>query len=142
MASLPPIKRISKEDLPEAPEWIDKVIYPINLFFDSVYRALNGRLTSPENIVGQVKEMRFQVIPTYDGTDTDKWDIQKFQSTLGGLAKSLQLMQITEVADNGNFVPIANDIFIDWEDENRIIKIHYITGLTASKKYLLRVKIE
>ena len=142
MASLPPIKRISKEDLPDAPDWIEKVIYPVNLFFDSVYRALNGRLTSPENIVGQVKELSFQVISTYDGSDTDKWDVQKFQSTIGSLAKSLQLMQIVEVADNGNFVPIGKDVFIDWEDENRVIKIHYIPCLTDSEKYLLRVKIE
>jgi hypothetical protein len=51
-------------------------------------------------------------------------------------------MQITESVETGNFVPIGEDVFIDWEDENRIIKIHYITGLTASKKYNLRVRIE
>jgi hypothetical protein len=59
MASLPPIKRISKEDIPEAPSWVEKIIYPVNLFFDSVYRALNGSLTMPENIVGQIKEISF-----------------------------------------------------------------------------------
>ncbi len=142
MASLPPIKRISKEDIPEAPSWVEKIIYPVNLFFDSVYRALNGSLTMPENIVGQIKEINFQVPSTYDGTDTSKWTILKFQTSLGKLTKGLQLMQITESVETGNFVPIGEDVFIDWEDENRIIKIHYITGLTASKKYNLRVRIE
>jgi|TARA_R100000781_G_scaffold6971_1_gene6874 hypothetical protein len=142
MASLPPIKRISKEDLPDAPDWIEKVIYPVNLFFDSVYRAMNGRLTTPENIVGQVKDISFQVPSTYDGTDTDKWTVLQFQSTLGMLTKGLHLMQITEVTATGNFAPIGKGIYIDWEDENRTIKINYITGLTASKKYILRVKIE
>ena len=132
MASLPPIKRISKEDLPDAPDWIEKVIYPVNLFFDSVYRALNGRLTSPENIVGQVKELNFQVISTYDGADTDKWEVQKFQSTIGSLAKSLQIMQVTEVADSWNFTPICKDVFIDWEDENRLITVSY-THLRANE---------
>lgn len=142
MASLPPIKRISKEDIPEAPPWIEKVIYPVNLFFDSVYRALNGRLTSPENISAEVKEINFQVPSSYDGTTVSDWDILTFQSSIGRLAKSLQVMQIIEVVNTGNFAPIGKDITIDWEDENRLIKIHYITGLTASKKYKLRVKIE
>jgi hypothetical protein len=142
MASLPPIKRISKEDLADAPDWVEKIIYPVNLFFDSVYRALNGRLTLPENIVGQIKEISFQVKAVYDGTDTSKWDVLSFNSSLGSLAKGLHIMQIKEVTDNGNFAPIGKDISIDWEDENRNIKIHYITGLTASKKYLLRVKLE
>lgn len=142
MASLPPIKRISKEDLADAPDWVEKIIYPVNLFFDSVYRALNGRLTLPENIVGQIKEISFQVKTTYNGTDTTEWDVLNFNSSLGSLAKGLHIMQIKEVTDNGNFAPIGKDISMDWEDENRNIKIHYITGLTASKKYLLRVKLE
>jgi hypothetical protein len=83
MAFLPPVKRISKEDLPEAPSWVEKLIYPVNLFFDSVYRALNGRLTVPDNISGQIKEISFQVRSDYNGTDTTKWDALKFQSTLG-----------------------------------------------------------
>ena len=142
MASLPPIKRISKEDLVDAPDWVDKIIYPVNLFFDSVYRALNGRLTLPENIVGQIKEISFQVKATYNGTDTTEWDVLNFNSSLGSLAKGLHIMQIKEVTDNGNFSPIGKNVSIDWEDENRNIKIHYITGLTATKKYILRVKIE
>mgnify|MGYP003136564022 FL=1 len=142
MASLPPIRRISKEDLHEAPEWVEKLIYPINLFFDSVYRALNGRLTLSDNILGKQKETTFQVQAAYDGTDTDKWDVIKFQSELGSRAKGVYLMQITEQSDTGNFVPIGKSVFIDWEDENGTIKINYITGLTASKKYQLRVRIE
>tara|TARA_R100000152_G_C6745369_1_gene169010 strand:- start:329 stop:757 length:429 start_codon:yes stop_codon:yes gene_type:complete len=142
MASLPPIRRISKEDLQEAPDWVEKLIYPINLFFDSVYRALNGRLTLSDNILGKQKETTFQVQSAYDGADTDKWDVIKFQSDLGSRVRGLYLMQITEQSDTGNFVPIGKSVFIDWEDENGTIKINYITGLTASKKYQLRVRIE
>ena len=139
---MPPIRRISKEDLQEAPDWGEKLIYPINLFFDSVYRALNGRLTLSDNILGKQKETTFQVQSAYDGTDTDKWDVIKFQSELGSRVKGLYLMQITEQSGTGNFVPIGKSVFIDWEDENGTIKINYITGLTASKKYQLRVRIE
>ena len=142
MAFLPPVKRISKEALPEAPSWVEKLIYPVNLFFDSVYRALNGRLTVPDNISGQIKEISFQVRSDYNGTDTTKWDVLKFQSTLGRKASGLVLLQLLRNEDAGSFTPIASSVFVDWEDENRLIKINYMTGFTATKKYLLRVKIE
>ena len=142
MAFLPPVKRISKEDLPEAPKWTEKLIYPINLFFDSVYRALNGKLTVPENILAEIREINFQVRSDYDGSDTDKWDVLSFQSRLGQRARGLQVFQLLRVVDSSAFTPIASGVFIDWEDENRNIKINYITGLTAGGKYLLRVKIE
>jgi hypothetical protein len=142
MAFLPPVKRISKEDLPEAPPWTEKLIYPINLFFDSVYRALNGKLTVPENILAEIREINFQVRSDYDGSDTDKWDVLSFQSRLGNRARGLQVFQLLRVVDSSAFTPIASGVFVDWEDENRNIKINYITGLTAGGKYLLRVKIE
>ena len=63
MASLPPIRRISKEDLQEAPDWVEKLIYPINLFFDSVYRALNGRLTFEILLIGQMGCYKIPVRP-------------------------------------------------------------------------------
>tara|TARA_Y100001963_G_C6501302_1_gene317981 strand:- start:111 stop:539 length:429 start_codon:yes stop_codon:yes gene_type:complete len=142
MAFLPPVKRISREDLPEAPDWTEKLIYPINLFFESVYRALNGSLTVPDNIAGQIKEISFQVRSDYNGTDTSKWDTLSFQSSLKTKAKGLLVFQLLRVEDSSSFTPIASGVFVDWEDENRTIKINYMTGLTASKKYSLRLKIE
>lgn len=56
MTALPPIKRISREDLKDAPEWTNRLLYPLNLFLDSIYGALNKGLTFSENIVSQSQD--------------------------------------------------------------------------------------
>jgi hypothetical protein len=132
MAALPPIKRIMREDVKEAPKWIEKIIYPVNLFMDAVYSSLNRNLTFTENITSQVKSLSFETKSSYDGTAAN-WDDLLFIHNLPILAKGCLLLQIQEISDNYN--PIENSVFINWIDINRTITINLITGLTASKKY-------
>jgi hypothetical protein len=133
---LPTFKRILKEDLKEAPGWIDKVIGPVNSFFESIYHALNKGLTFEENIAAQIRELSFTTTAGYNGT-VAQWKVINFQSTLGKRAKGLILLQLTQV--EAVYTPIENDICIDWQDLNGDIRIGLIRGLTASKTYQLRV---
>ena len=56
MAKLPTNKRISREDVPEAPAWIEKLLQPINTYFDAIYNAMQGKTTFEENFQSQMKE--------------------------------------------------------------------------------------
>lgn len=59
MAKLPRIKRLLKEDFQEV-EWIDKLLGPVNDFFDTVYDALNKGLTFTDNMPATVKTLEFK----------------------------------------------------------------------------------
>lgn len=49
MAKIPVQQQLSRQDFPEAPDWIAKVLYPIQLFMTTVVRALTNRLTLQDN---------------------------------------------------------------------------------------------
>ncbi len=48
------LKGFRKEDFPEAPEWFDKVMVPLNAFVTAVSQALEGRLTTENFLAVQV----------------------------------------------------------------------------------------
>lgn len=136
MAKLPNIKRIMREEFKEAPTWIERLLSPINTFFESVYEALNRNITFKDNINCQIKELSFATGSAYDGT-TAHFTAVTFLSTLKRKAEGLILLQITQDADN--YAPIEGDVFVNWIDVNGEIKISLIRGLSASKSYKLRV---
>lgn len=53
------INKIWKKDIPEAPDWLNKVLDPLNQFMDSVSSALRGRLTFGDNLYCEAKEFLF-----------------------------------------------------------------------------------
>lgn len=136
MAKLPTIKRILREDLPEAPPWIDKMLSPMNKFFEDVYNALNRNLSFVDNVTGQTKELTFETLAAYDGTAAN-WENLEFPRTLKRKPTGLLLMQIIQNEDNHTAIETAP--YIDWLDENGTIKIYLITGLTASKSYTVKM---
>jgi hypothetical protein len=54
----PELKRLILEEFPEQQEWIEKLIEPINLFFQTVVNALNKQITFGDNIDCEFYEQR------------------------------------------------------------------------------------
>lgn len=133
---LPSFNRILREDLKEAPTWVDKIIYPVNSFFENIYHALNKGLTFEENIASQIKELSFTTSSGYNGT-VAQWRVINFTSLLKKRAKGLIILQLSQV--EAVYTPIEDDVSMDWQDVNGDIQIGLIRGLTASKSYQLRV---
>ncbi len=129
---LPSQKRILREDLKEAPEWIDGIIDPVNSFMQTVYQALNKNVNE-DNTASQVKELTYKTTAAYPVAV-----IVEFQSTLKTKATGLAIMQIFE---KGTYTPAAGPCYIPWVDDNGTIKISSITGLEASKTYTVRVRL-
>src|SRR4030095_16438419 len=53
------IKRLTREEVPEAPDWIEKVLTPFNQFMEQVTVALQGRLKFGDNLAGTIKTFGF-----------------------------------------------------------------------------------
>ena len=127
MASLPPINRLSREDLADAPGWVDRLLYPLNLFFDSVYRALNKELTFGDNIDSQELTFRLQAGVTPED------NIVQFLVTMKNKPTGLLLKNVTLVA--GNYTPIQAAVFVEWYYADGSVNITSITGLTNLSNY-------
>ena len=126
MATLPPIKRITKEDLKDAPAWIDRLLYPLNLFLDFTYRAMNGNLTFVDNITAQ----KYGFTITAGAAATD--NTLKFTPTIN---KRPEFILCTATEKNTNYAPIAQAVYVEWFYDGSFIQISSITGLTNGKIY-------
>lgn len=125
---LPPQPRIRKEDIPNAPGWINKVLIPLNRFFENVYLVLNKRLTFTDNFTAEVKTItiRPDEIP-YEF----KTDVSNPKCVIVGKA----------VQDSGFHVDITSPVFVDWRLDKDLIVIENISNLTTGKIYNITLLI-
>lgn len=119
------IPRLRKEDLPDAPKWVSKLLAPINMFFENVYNALTGGLTLSENVQAQIHtaSIRSDEIP------------YTFKKTIGEKAKCVIIAQIYEKENVDSLV--SGSVYADWIETNDGIKIKKITGIATDIKYVV-----
>ncbi len=129
---LPVIKKILREDVKGAPEWISNIIEPLNTFMEQVYQILNHNVTFTENIASFLKEIVFTTTSAYPTMDPIL-----FMTQLKTKAVSVKICQVYERA---TYVPKAST-GIAWVDENGTIKVNQILGLDASTTYVVRFEI-
>lgn len=76
MANLPPIKRFLTDDfagLTTIPAFAAKLFYPLNLFLNAVYSALNNGLTLNSNMAALVTSQSVTASSTGIATTTINW---------------------------------------------------------------------
>lgn len=134
MAALPPVRRIFKEDLgPGVPDWISRLLAPLNLVLQSVYTAFNHTLSFQDNIQCQIKE--FTLVAGAAATD----NTYDFMLTLP--TKPTGLWLVAALRTDGIAETFTAGVFASWTWDSgaNAIRISGITGLTSTKTYLLRV---
>lgn len=136
MAKLPSIKRILREDLKEAPSWVERLIYPLNLFIEQIYSALNKNITFQDNIAAAFKELTFTTKATYSSND---WESISFQSGLRTKVSGVVLLQITPL--DGTYSAIFSAAQVSWYESQGTIIINYVSGLENSTKYQIKLLI-
>ena len=102
MAKLPPLKRIHKEDLKEAPGWIPKLLIPLNSFFQNVWQALDHGLTLQDNFDVKVVDVTFvggQVLELPNNLGRPITAILAAQSSLGGQVVWRQIGDKIEISN-------------------------------------------
>lgn len=134
MAALPPVRRIFKEDLgPGVPDWIARLLAPLNLVLQAVYTAMNHTLTFQDNIQCQIKE--FQLVAGAAATD----NTFNFMLTLP--TKPTGLWLVAALRTDGIAETFTTPVFVSWTWDSgaNAINISGITGLTSTNNYLLRL---
>lgn len=132
MSKLPQQKKIMMEDLKDAPSWIRGVIEPFNSFAETVYQTLNKSIDE-NNTASQVKELTYITPSTYPTMAN-----VEFTSTLKTKAVGLEVMQVYE---KSTYTPAAGPVYAPWIEDNGTIIIFPITGLVASKTYIVRLRV-
>lgn len=131
---LPTSKKILREDLKDAPPYVNGIIEPVNSFMETVYQALNKNITLNENIASFLKEISYTTPSTYPtGVQT-----VGFQNALRTRPIGVLLMQ---AYDKLSYTPPPGPVYIPWIEDDGTITIYPITGLAASKTYLIRLVI-
>lgn len=138
MARLPSQRRIAREDLQEADSWIDKLLFPLNSFMESIYNAMNKNLTFEENIQSSFSTFQFETKSDYSIGNFVAIDLNK------GLATTVKIQGVLLCqiyVQNKQQEAITEPVFIDWVELNNKLRIKYISGLSNSTKYVCRILI-
>ena len=130
---LPSQKRILREDLKGAPDWVNGIIGPVNSFMETVYQAMNKNITFKDNIASFIREFRVTTDATYPTIPA----VTTFNNELK--TKSIGLSTIYAVDSSYN--PAPGPVYCAWVEDNGIITISNITGLEPSKTYTIRVMV-
>lgn len=126
MAALPDVKRISREDIPGAPDWIDRLLEPLNRFLDTVYGALNRGLTFRENFLSQTQNVQI-VAGASASTCT-----ASFILTMKAKPFIVFLVAVPSGTLGDAFSPLFT-----WNFDGTNINITSISGLTSGVTYNL-----
>lgn len=131
---LPTQKKVLKEDLKEAPPWVDNLIQPINAFMENVYQCLNKNVTFNDNIASFIYTLTYKTPVSYPASV----DAVEFLNQLK--TKPIGLM-VLQVYDKSNYEPAAGPVYVPWVENNGSITLGTITGLEAEKSYLVRLAV-
>lgn len=132
MSSPPDFKRILREDLKEAPGWIDKLITPINQFFEQTQSLFNGQLTVGDNVAGGLVKISFSTPADY--TTANGFTPVKFTWSRSGSMNAILIGKIA--VSSGNYTVMTKPVSLDWRQlDVSTGQVNFITGLEPSTKY-------
>lgn len=120
---LPDVRRLNREDFPDAPGWLDPMLNTINSFMDSVYNIFNRNVSLSDNL-------NFQLLTLNVETDVNG-DIQPIKVKTSVRGRVNGLIVIRAISDSGN----SQAPFVDYIQSDNIITISKIAGLNISTKY-------
>lgn len=126
MAKLPVLQQLSRQDFPDAPNWISKLLYPLQLFMTSVINALTSQLTYQDNFSAIINTHTF----TAGSADTN--NAYTFQCALG--RQPIELT-VHAVRTDGSYEVLYPQV--SWNFINNTISINAIKGLTSGAQYTL-----
>lgn len=131
MAKLPPFKRLILEDFPSKyQDLLQKLLYGINSFFESVSNTLNKNISFEDNIACQVKELTFTAPIT-------QLRPLSFINELRRPCRGVLLINAENISDAN--APLSAAPFIQFTGAADQILITNISGLTNGKQYRIKI---
>lgn len=121
---IPIQQQLSRQDFPEAPNWISDLLYPLQLFMNLVVTALRGQLTLQDNVSCVINDLTF-VAKASSALNTFSflWELSRQPIEL--------TMHVTR--SDGVYDPIF--AVPSWNLVGDSIQINGIQGLTPSVSY-------
>ena len=128
----PPILEIiRKEEVPEAPDWAERLFDVLNRFIETVVTIFSNNISYADNVNAQIYT---------DTINQNTLDQEyKIKLTLKTKVQGVQLLSF--VKDGGSFVSLTEAPFVNWEIENDLLRIHSITGMDSSSDYRMTLLI-
>jgi len=128
---LPQTPSLNRQDFQEAPQWVSKLIYPLNQFMTAVNQVLTSQITLQDNVSCVVKQ--FSIVG--GALDTD--NTFSFPVALGR-----QIVELNAYCTNadGSYTPVYPQV--SWNFINNQVVINGIKGLTSTKKYNFVVTVK
>lgn len=134
MAKLSSYRRLIKTDFAqEYQPLIEQIGISVNNGFDTIFNALNGKLSFVDNILSTVVEFRVTVNDEGNPQQTTQFKLDKNQTNLIGLI----VLNISGV-DNPTLRALSG-LAISYTPNNGIVTINNIKGLEAGKPYNIKV---
>lgn len=127
MARIPVPQQLQRSDLPDAPDWVSKLLYPLQLFMTSVVGALTNQLTIQENFSVATNSLIF--------TAAASADLNRFTFVWPYTRQPIALW-IHATRRDGTTPPIYP--VPSWNLVGNNISINGIQGLTAGVSYLIQ----
>jgi hypothetical protein len=127
---IPVTTQLDRSDFPDAPDWISKLLYPLQKFMTAVYSALTNNLSFQDNVSCVIRSFSLTAGATDDlNTLSVPW-------TLGR-----QPLNVTTTCTNGDgtYTPVYPQL--SWNLINNEVRINGIKGLTPGKIYRLTVMV-
>jgi hypothetical protein len=130
---LPSYRRIFKTDYQEDYQpLVEKLAVSINYGFDTLYDALNQKLTFQDNFLSTIAEFNVTV-------DASGKPSQKTQFKLSGSQNSVQgIIVLNCFGTKTNDLPTAG-VFISFEKNEQFVNINNIKGLIPNIQYTIKV---
>lgn len=126
---IPSLKRLISEDFVSQKSWIDKLIQPLNTFFEGVSSALGKGLTFADNFDGEVKTIETSGVYPIKIAWTRK-------------NRPRAVWVVDWAAKSGSTPTITSAVQVQWANgTDGSLQINAIVGITPTASAVYTVKI-
>jgi len=133
MAKLPGYRRIMKQDYaPDEQNFVEKLAVSINNGFETIYDALNKKLTLSENISSTVKDIDLEVDSTGKPSETTVFTVD-----FDGKVALIMIGKLDNLTNSQVFPTQAP--FITYRQSDKNVTIQHVTGLQTGYVYRLKI---
>lgn len=137
--ALPTFRRFTQQDVPTAPNWINTVFNPLNIFCEQVVQILNKNLTIGENVQGAKFTTSFTTLSNYS---SGGFTPITFTYNNGGQPNCCLIGQIAN--SDGTLItsPVSvTSWYLNLNTNPATVTINYIGGLTANNTYSITLLV-
>jgi len=129
---LPIYKRIRREDVPDLPDSIGRLIYPINSFMETVWNTLNKNFTFADNFQSFQKSLEFTTDAAYS---SGTWETLTFAIPDSFKVRVSGVLVLQLLPQDMSLVTNVTGLYVAWQEVERTVQIPWIGGLDDSTTY-------